>query len=76
MNAVMSVVLGKIEEFVAGDDDWTSYEERLGHFFAANGITDAEKKRSVLLSVIGASAYKVLRSLVSPAKPGEKTYSS
>ena len=74
MNAVMSVVLGKIEEFVAGDDDWTSYEERLGHFFAANGITDAEKKRSVLLSVIGASAYKVLRSLVSPAKPGEKTY--
>ena len=71
MNAVMSVVLGKIEEFVAGDDDWTSYEERSGHFFAANGITDAEKKR--LSSTVGDQC-ECLRSLVSPAKPGEKTY--
>ena len=35
--------------------------------------TDA-KKRSILLSVMGPSAYKLLRSLVSPDKPGEKSY--
>ena len=44
-------------------------------FFLANGIDDAEKKRAVLLSVIGPVTYKLLRSLLVPAKPGEKTYS-
>ena len=31
----------------------TQYVERLEYFFEANGITDAEKKRSVFLSVHG-----------------------
>ena len=44
-------------------------------FFLANDIDDAEKKRAVLLSVIGPVMYKLLRSLMAPAKPGEKTYS-
>ena len=41
---------------------------------AANGITDAERKKSVFLSVIGPKTYKLLASLVAPAKPGDKTY--
>lgn len=32
------------------------------------------KRRAVLLSVIGPSTYSLLRNLVSPAKPAEKTY--
>jgi len=36
--------------------------------FSANGITEEDKKRAVFLS------YKLLRNLVSPAKPGEKSY--
>ena len=44
------------------------------HFFTPNGITEADKKRAVLLTVIGAATYKVLRNILSPAKPGEKTY--
>ena len=71
----MSTTLGRIEEFDAtGGDDWLQYVERLGYFFDANGISSAEKKRSVFLSVIGAATYKTLRNLVSPAKPGEKSY--
>ena len=42
---------------VAEKEDWTSYVERLGHFFHANGIDDDDKKRSVFLSVIGPGAY-------------------
>ena len=38
------------------------------------GITEADKKRAVLLTVIGAATYKVLRNILSPAKPGEKTH--
>ena len=36
--------------------------------------TDDDKKKAILLSLIGPSAYKLLRSLVSPHKPGDKTY--
>jgi len=48
--------------------------ERLRHFFEANGINDGDRKRSVLLAVIGPPAYKLLCNLVSPAKPGDKSY--
>ena len=67
--------LGRIEEFDGSKDcDWQQYVERLEHFFVANGITDAGKKRAVFLSVIGAATYKTLRNIVSPEKPGEKSY--
>ena len=70
----MATLLGKIEEFDQSKEDWTQYVERMSHFFDANGITTPEKNRSVLLSVVGPSTYKTLRSLVTPDKPGEKSY--
>ena len=48
--------IGKISEFVPSKEDWTQYIERLEHFFVANEIDSAEKKRAVLLTVIGATA--------------------
>ena len=48
--------------------------ECMDYFFAANGIEDADKKKSAILAVIGAPTYKLVRNLVSPAKPGDKTY--
>ena len=44
------------------------------HFLSANGIDSNERKRAVFLSVIGPRIYKLLCSLVAPAKPGEKTF--
>ena len=38
---------------------WPQYEERLGHFFTAYGIDNADKKLAVLLTVIGAANYKL-----------------
>ena len=70
----MSTLLGKIDEFDKTKEEWTQYVERMDHFFAANDITEASKKKLVLLSVIGPSTYALLRNLVSPAKPGDKTY--
>ena len=66
--------LGRVDEFDGTKDDWLEYVERLEYFFAANGIADADKKRAVLLTVIGAATYKTLRNIVSPMKPGEKSY--
>lgn len=67
-------MFGAISEFVEGDEDWTEYEERLGHFFSANDITEEAKKRSILLSVCGAKTYKLIRNLTTPRKPGEVPY--
>ena len=70
----MAVTIGKIHPFRPGQDDWTMYVERLGHLFVAYGITTAEKKRAILLSVIGDDTYKLLSSLLSPDKPGDKSF--
>ena len=69
-----SGTLGRVDEFECTNDDWLQYVEHLEHFFAANGIEDTAKKRAVLLTVVGAATYKTLRNLVSPMKPGDKTY--
>ena len=55
-------------------EDWSLYVERMEHFFLANGITETDKKRAVFLSVVGLSAYRIIRNLVAPKKPGEKSY--
>ena len=68
----MAVAFGKISPFNPSQDEWPLYVERLGHMFEANEITDAAKKRAIFSSVIGAGNYKLLSSLVAPAKPGDK----
>ena len=70
----MASVFGKVDEFDGSKEEWTQYVERVNHFFDANDIVDAGKKRAVLLSVIGSSTYALLRNLVSPAKPREKSF--
>ena len=67
-------LLGRIEEFDRQKGDWSLYVERLENFFAANKITEADRKRDVFLTVIGEYTYKVLRSLLSPVKPKEKSF--
>ena len=70
----VAVAFSKINTFNLSQEDWPLYIERLGHVFVANGITEDAKKRAVFLSVIGASTYTLLSSLLAPDKPGEKAY--
>ena len=70
----VAVAIGKIHPFRPEQDVWNMYVERLGHLFVANGITSADKKRAILLSVIGDGTYKLLSSLLAPTKPGEKSF--
>ena len=69
-----TVLFGHIREFDSSKKEWLQYEERLAHFFVANGITNTDKKRAVFLSIIGASPYKLLHNLISSSKPGDKSY--
>ncbi len=42
--------------------------------FEANDVKDGGKQRVILLSVCSADTYKLISSLVAPAKPGDKTF--
>ena len=72
--ATRSGIVGKIDEFNSDKDGWESYSERLGLYFVANEITEADTKRAILLTVVGADTYKLFRNLVYPQKPSQKTY--
>ena len=71
----MATSVGKIDPFNPTNGEvWTDYVERLEYYFLANGITVADKKRAVLISIMGSDAYRLLRSLISPSKPSEKSF--
>ena len=65
---------GLISEFEAGREDWTSYTERLQQYFAANDVDSAEKQRAIFLSACGAQTYQLLKNLLAPEKPMEKSF--
>jgi hypothetical protein len=69
-----TATVGTLSEFVELDGDWIEYVERLEHFFLANNIVGAERKRSILLSACGAKTYKLIRNLATPRKPGELSF--
>ena len=66
---------GRIGEFNrAEEEDWTAYCERLEQYFLANDVESAEKQRAILLSVCGAATYQLVRNLVAPDKPTDKSF--
>ena len=55
---------GSFKNFNPKFDDWKINVERLNHYFIANDVEDADKKRSILLTVYGTQPYKLLKNLV------------
>ena len=72
-----TTLLGYIEPFDPGTDEWLQYVERMEQMFTANDLTGAEKaekRREIFLSVVGKRIYSILRSLLSPDRPTTKTF--
>ena len=69
----MAGVIGSIGPFDESTEQWSSYTERFGYFVAANEIQD-DKLVPIFLSVIGPKTFNLLRSLLQPAKPGNKSF--
>lgn len=65
---------GRIEPFEGGGDEWLAYVERVHEFFFANDVL-AAKTRSIFLSCCGPRTYCLLRNLVKPRAPQDKTLS-
>ncbi len=63
----------KMDAFDSTVEDWARYVDRVEQYCLDNDIGN-ERKVAVLLSVIGAKTYNLLRSLTAPVKPVEKTF--
>ncbi|XP_065089187.1 uncharacterized protein LOC135710514 [Ochlerotatus camptorhynchus] len=71
--ATQAQFVGIIPEYDGDTDDWSIYQEILEEYFKANGVPDRNKV-SVLISVIGADTYRLLRDLCHPDSPKDKSY--
>ena len=65
---------GRLEEFDCSSTDTDSYFERLHAFYRANNVHDTDSaKVDIFLSVVGPKTYKLLKSLIAPTLPSDKT---
>ena len=72
---------GSIEQYATGSD-FEDYIDRVEQFFAANDVPlmneptaeHSAKQKGIFLSSIGAETYTLLKDLVAPSKPKEKSY--
>ena len=55
------------------EESWSSNMEWLGFCFKAHEVMSADKKRSILLSTCGTSAFKTLKNLVNPQQLKDKS---
>ena len=66
---------GTVGVFDPALEEWSEYSERLVHYFMANDIVSDVKKRAIFLTVVGPTAYHLLKTLVSPKKLDEFEFS-
>ena len=70
------VSYGRIEKFLPAQDDWINYAARITYHFEANSITDANRKKAVLLSVCGTETFSLLKDLITPDSLRDKSFTS
>ena len=68
----LPLTFGQPGAFDGQVESFTAYVERVQIFFEANDVP-ARKRLSVFLSIIGGTAYSLLRNLLSPVPPKEKS---
>lgn len=69
----MAAQVGNIGPFDKNNEQWSLYTEKFEYFVLANKI-DSEVLLPTFLSVMGGKTFNLLRSLVQPNKPGDKSY--
>ena len=69
----MASSLVRIGEFDEEKENWVSYMERLEAFFIANQVPD-DRKVPVVLTVMGPKTYAILKSLVAPEQPSDRSF--
>lgn len=66
--------IGTLAAFDPKNQTWDEYTEILEQFFAANQIAEADRQKAILISVVRAQTYSLMRNLLSPDKPKDKSF--
>ena len=66
-------LLGSIASFDLKTNNITGYIERVEQYFIVDDVTDEKKQTAIFLTVIGNETYSLLRNLLAPESPSEKT---
>lgn len=66
-------LIGSIEHFKPGLDDFASYLERLEQLFVCNAVEE-DMKVAMFITLAGGETYSILKDLISPKKPSTLTY--
>ena len=70
----VAAVHGTLTPFDPDEEDWVEYTDRLSYYFTANGVTDAAKKRAILISCCGPATFRLMKSLVFPDQLSDFTF--
>ena len=65
----MTAIIGSIGPFDESIEQWSLYRVCFDYFAVANGIT-VEKLVPTFFSIMGPKAFRLLRDLLQPEKPG------
>ncbi|KAK3795685.1 hypothetical protein RRG08_041690 [Elysia crispata] len=63
-----------MDEFNQTEENINDYLDRLDFYLEANNVSAPEKKRAILLSVVGPQQFRLLKDLAAPSKPAEKSF--
>ena len=72
-SAPIAGYFGRMENFDPKLEEWSTYVERLEMFFVGNNVPN-EKKAASFLTLIGGKMYALLKSLTTPTKPTELSF--
>ena len=67
-------IIGRMDDFDSDIESWESYFERFEQYSSVNKISVGDQV-ACLLSVMGPKTYGLLRNLIAPAKPKDKSLS-
>lgn len=67
-------IIGAIESFAVGVDDFETYLERMEQLISLNQINDDKMKAAFFISCAGGDIYKLFKSIVAPEKTTSFTY--
>ena len=68
------IPVGQLTPFDSKKSNWTEWVEVLENYIELNKIESEQEKRALLITSCGIETYQLMRNLVQPAKPKEKTF--
>ena len=68
--------VGMMEAFDPATEEWGRYIDQFQQFLVVNDVQDPKKHAACLITVIGASTYKLLENLVSQENPQQRSWAN